>query len=88
MLKRVEAATNYALKAVKNQTFKGEVITFDLAADGVGYAQTNPAMSADIKARVDETAANIKNGTVSVIPAYAAAKALPGFPQNLKAIDD
>ncbi|MDR0402989.1 MAG: BMP family ABC transporter substrate-binding protein [Treponema sp.] len=88
MLKRVEAATYYGLTAVKNGSFKGETITLDLRADGVGYAQTNPAMSSAVKAAIDEAAQQIKNGAIQVAATHAAAKALPGFPQNLKALDD
>jgi basic membrane protein A len=87
MLKRVESAVYYGLTAVKNGTFKGETITLDLKTDGVGYAETNPAMSADIKAKINEAAQKIKDGAIQVAATHAAAKALPGFPQNLKAMD-
>ncbi|MDR2553636.1 MAG: BMP family ABC transporter substrate-binding protein [Treponema sp.] len=87
MLKRVESATYAGINAVKNGSFRGEVITFDLKADGVGYAGTNPAMSAGIKAKVDAAAEEIKNSRISIAATYAAAKALPGFPQDLKASD-
>jgi basic membrane protein A len=88
MLKRVESATYYGLTAVKNGTFRGETITLDLKTDGVGYAETNSAMSSDIKAKINEAAQQIKDGAITVAATYAAAKALPGFPQNLKALDD
>ncbi|MDR0599343.1 MAG: BMP family ABC transporter substrate-binding protein [Treponema sp.] len=87
MLKRVESATYYALNSVKDGTFKGETIVFDLKADGVGYAGTNPAMSADIKGKIDAIAAQIKAGAVSIKATHADSKALPGFPQNLQALD-
>jgi basic membrane protein A len=87
MIKRVESATYYGLSSVKNGTFKGETITLDLRADGVGYAETNPAMSAGIKAKINEAAQKIKDGAIQVAATHAAAKALPGFPQNLKAMD-
>jgi basic membrane protein A len=88
MLKRVESAVQYALTAVKNKSFKGETIVFDLKSDGVGYAATNPEMSPTIKAKIDEAAGKIKSGAISVVPTYAEAKKLPGFPQNLGAKDD
>ncbi|MCL1815243.1 MAG: BMP family ABC transporter substrate-binding protein [Treponema sp.] len=87
MLKRVESATFYALRAVKNGNFRGEVITFDLKAEGVGFSVTNPAMSADIKAKVNETAQKIVNSEINVAPTNAAARRLSGFPQNLSAKD-
>jgi basic membrane protein A len=87
MLKRVESSTLYALNAIKNGTFKGETITFDLKAEGVGYAATNPALSASIKAKLEEVKQQIVAGQISIAPSYEAAKKLPGFPQNLKALD-
>ncbi|MCL2881226.1 MAG: BMP family protein [Treponema sp.] len=88
MLKRVETSLVYGLNAVQNGTFKGEVIVFDLKADGVGYSTANPALDADITAQLEKIKADIVNGTIKVAATYAEAKALPGFPQNLKAIDD
>jgi basic membrane protein A len=87
MLKRVESSTLYALNAVKNGSFKGETITFDLKADGVGYADTNPALSAPIKARLEEVKQQIVSGQIRITATYAESKQLPGFPQDLKALD-
>jgi basic membrane protein A len=87
MLKRVDSASLYALNAVKNNTFKGEVITLDLKSDGVGYAGTNPAMSAAVKAECDKAAAAIKAGSLKVIPTYKDCKSIKNFPQNLGALD-
>ncbi|MDR2210880.1 MAG: BMP family ABC transporter substrate-binding protein [Spirochaetaceae bacterium] len=87
MLKRVESATLYALKAIETGSFKGETITFDLKADGVGYAVTNPALPESIKARLEEVKAQIVSGQITVAATYAAARQIPGFPQNLKAQD-
>jgi basic membrane protein A len=88
MLKRVESATLYGLKAVKNKSFRGETIVFDLKANGVGFSTTNPAMSDSVKTKVEETAQKIINGEVKLADTYAKAKKLPGFPQNLKAMDE
>jgi basic membrane protein A len=87
MLKRVETGVKYGLNAVKNNAFKGEVITLDLKADGVGYAGTNPALTEDIKKQLEQTKERIISGQIKIAPSYAAAKQLPGFPQNLQAID-
>jgi basic membrane protein A len=88
MLKRVETSLLYALRAVQNYTFKGEVITFDIVADGVGYSSTNPALTADIISELERVRQQIINGQIRVAATYAEARRLPGFPQDLKAIDD
>ena len=88
MIKRVETSIIYALDAVKNNTFKGEVITFDLAADGVGYSSTNSALTADIVSELERVRQQIVSGQIRVAATYAEARRLPGFPQDLKAIDD
>jgi basic membrane protein A len=88
MLKRVENSMVYALNAVKNNTFKGEVITFDLVKDGVGYSTTNPALSRSIANELETIKQKIIKGEIAVAATNADAKKLPGFPQNLKAIDD
>ncbi|MDR2135091.1 MAG: BMP family ABC transporter substrate-binding protein [Treponema sp.] len=88
MLKKVETSLVYGLNAVKNGTFKGEVITFDLKSDGVGYASTNPALTAGIKAELENIKARIVSGQIKIAATYAEARRLPGFPQDLHAIDD
>ncbi|MDR1971018.1 MAG: BMP family protein [Treponema sp.] len=88
MIKRVETSLVYALNAVKNNTFKGEVITFDLKADGVGYAATNPALTGDIRAELERIRARIISGEIKIAATYGEAKRLPGFPQDLHAVDD
>jgi basic membrane protein A len=88
MLKRVEASLVYALKAVKNNTFKGEVITFDMKTDGVGYSTANKALSQDIVTQLEGIKQKIVSGEIKIAATYAEAKRLPGFPQDLKAIDD
>jgi basic membrane protein A len=88
MLKRVETSLVYGLNAVKNGTFKGEVITFDVKANGVGYSTTNPALSGSIVAQLEDIKKLIMNGEIKIAATNAEAKKLPGFPQNLKAMDD
>ncbi|MCL2244713.1 MAG: BMP family ABC transporter substrate-binding protein [Treponema sp.] len=88
MLKRVEISVIYALNAVKNNTFKGEIITFDLAADGVGYSATNPALSRDIRNQLEDVEKRIADGRIKIAATLAESMRLPGFPQNLRAIDD
>jgi basic membrane protein A len=88
MLKLVENSLLYGLRAIENNTFRGEVVTFDLRVDGVGYSTTNPALSRSIVDRLEELKRQIVSGQVRVAATYADAKLLPGFPQNLRAIDD
>ena len=88
MLKRVETSLIYALKSVENKTFKGEVIVFDLKADGVGYSSTNPALTADIRNELEQIKRQIVSGQIRVAATHAEAKRLPGFPQHLSAMDD
>lgn len=88
MLKLVETSLVYALNSIKNNTYQGETITFDLAKDGVGYSTTNPALSASVRAELEATKQKIIKGEIKIAPSNAEAKKLPGFPQNLKAVDD
>jgi basic membrane protein A len=89
MLKRVDNATIYGLNAVKNKTFKGGTMIFDLKADGVGCSTTNTkAMTGDIVDQVEQIRQRILSGEIKIAATYAAAKQLPGFPQDLKALDN
>jgi len=88
MIKRVETSLIYALKAVQNKSFRGEVIVFDLRADGVGYSDTNTALNASIKSELENIKQQIISGQIKVASTYADAKKLPGFPQNLMAMDN
>jgi basic membrane protein A len=88
MLKRVETSLVYGLNAVKNGTFKGEVITLDMKADGVGYSTTNPALTRDIINQLEAIKGRIISGQIKIAATNAEAKKLPGFPQDLKAQDD
>jgi basic membrane protein A len=88
MLKLVETSLVYALNSIKNNTYQGEIITFDLAKDGVGYSTTNTALSASVKAELETIKQKIIKGEIKIAPSNAEAKKLPGFPQNLKAVDD
>jgi len=88
MVKRVETSMLYALNAVANKTFSGEHVVFDLKKDGVGYAPTNPALTADIKSQLEQIKQQIVSGQIKVAATNADAKKLPGFPQDLKAMDN
>jgi len=88
MIKRVETSVIYALKAIQNKTFKGEVIRFDLKSDGVGYSSSNSVIGPDIKTEIEKVKQRIVSGQLKVASTYAEAKKLSGFPQNLMAVDD
>jgi basic membrane protein A len=88
MLKLVESGLLYGLNAVKNNTFRGEVIALDLRAEGVGYSTTNPAMTASIRNELERVKQQIISGQIRVAATYAEARRLSGFPQNLLAKDD
>jgi basic membrane protein A len=88
MLKRVETSLVYALNAIKNNNFKGEVITFDLVKDGVGYSSMNRELDRSIVAQLEDIKQKIINREIVIAATNADAKKIPGFPQNLKAVDD
>jgi basic membrane protein A len=65
MLKRVDVAVyDFVGSAVNGAPLTG-VQTFDLAKDGVGYSTSNPAVD-PYKAKTDELAAQIIDGTITV----------------------
>jgi len=88
MLKKVESSVVYALNAVRDNNFSGRIITFDLKADGVGYSTSNPALSQNIIQQLEIVKQRIINGEIVIAETLAEAMRLPGFPQNLRAIDD
>jgi len=88
MVKRVENSVVYALNAVKNNTFSASVVVFDLKADGVGYSAANSALSKNIIDRLELVKAQIASGNINVAATLADSVRLPGFPKNLRAIDD
>jgi basic membrane protein A len=64
-LKRVDVAVYETIKNFVNGTFKSGVQTFDLKADGVGYA-TSGGFVDDIKSKLDDLADQIKSGQIKV----------------------
>jgi len=88
MIKRVEISVIYGLNAVRDGTFKGEIVTFDLKGDGVGYSVANPALDKNITDQLEAIKQQIVSGQIKIAATHAQAKLLPGFPQNLKAKDD
>jgi basic membrane protein A len=88
MIKRVESATLYALKAVKAGTFKGGVVVFDTKSDGVGFSDKNPELGKAIVDKVNAVKKDIIAGKIKVYVKYADAKAAKAVPADLQAKDD
>jgi basic membrane protein A len=88
MIKRVESASLYALKAVENNTFKGGEVFLNMALDGVDFATTNPELSSPIIAKVDAIKKDIISGKIKVIGTYKDALAAGVVPAGLGAKDD
>lgn len=87
MIKRVETASKDALQAVKDKSFKAEVLVLDTKADGVGFAVSNPELPKDIVDQVNKVRDDIIAGKVKVYATYAEAKAAGAVPGNLQASD-
>jgi len=88
MIKRVETATEMALNKVKDGSFEAKVFVLDTSSGGIGYSDRNPELGAEVIQAVEAAKADIISGKIKVLPTYAQAKTLPGFPQDLKAKDD
>jgi basic membrane protein A and related proteins len=88
MVKRVENAVIYALNEVKNKNFKESIVVCDLKADGVGYSDKNPALSKNIVDRLELIKKQIISGNIVVEATLKDSLKLPGFPKNLRAVDD
>jgi basic membrane protein A and related proteins len=65
MLKRVDVAVYSAIEAVVNGSPLSGVQVFDLAADGVGYSTSNPAVE-DYADVAEEYADRIRSGEITV----------------------
>ena len=89
MLKVVENSTIDALTKVKNNTFKGGVITQNMKTDGVGFSVANADLAADAKTSAEAAKKDILDGKMVVDKTYKqlAAK-FTRFAGKLSAIDD
>jgi basic membrane protein A and related proteins len=88
MIKRVEASTLYALKAIKDGSFASGVVVFDMKSDGVGFSDRNAELGKDIVAKVNLAKKDIIAGKIKVFTKYADAKAAKAVPADLQAKDD
>ncbi len=88
MLKKVEAATLYALKAVQDGSYAAKTVVLDMRSGGVGFADTNSELGADIVAKVNAVREDVLSGKVTVYPTYREALAANAVPAGLGAKDD
>jgi basic membrane protein A len=65
-LKHVDVAVYNAIKAANNGQFQAGETRFSLANDGVGYAQDNITLPADVTAEVTRVEGLIKAGSVTI----------------------
>lgn len=66
MMKRVDNAAYAVAEMVNNKEFKGQVMVFSLANDGVGIPQTNPNLTEEWVTKINEFAGKIKSGEIKV----------------------
>ena len=64
-MKRVDVAAYDAAKEVAEGTFKGGVVTYTLADKGVSLPTSNPNLTDDVLAKVDEATEAIVAGTIT-----------------------
>jgi basic membrane protein A len=65
MIKRVDTAVFDLTKSVADDSFTEGNVVYDLKADGVGYS-TSGGFLDDVKSQIDEYAAKIKSGEITV----------------------
>jgi basic membrane protein A len=89
MIKRVDSATFYGLSQVKAGTFQGGDRILGMKEDAVGYTTTNTkAMPQSLISQIEASKQDILSGKLVLAATYAEAKKIPGFPQDLSALDD
>ena len=65
-LKRVDTAIYDTIKNTEDGKFSNSPAPFDLAHDGVGYAPLISSLPADVKAKADDFANQIKSGSITI----------------------
>ena len=88
MVKRVESATKYGLKAVVDGTFTGKVVNLSMKDDGVGFAITNADLKPDVVSRLLTLRQEVVDGKISIEPTYKGALEKNLAPAGLGALDD
>ncbi len=88
MLKMVENSALDALNKVNDGTWKGGVVTQNMANNGVGYSKANAELKEAAIAAADKAMNDILSGKIVVNKTYAASKKAGLSPAGLAAIDD
>ena len=66
MIKRVDVAVYEAIKQVVEGEFQAGFQVFGLEQDGVGYSDSNPALTEEMKAAMDQAIDGIVSGDITV----------------------
>ena len=66
MLKRVDTAVYEAIKQTVEGEFRAGFQVFGIAEDGISYSDSNPALTEEMKAAMDEASAAILAGEITV----------------------
>lgn len=66
MMKRVDTAAYDVSEMVHNGEFKGQIMVFSLANDGVGIPQANPNLTEEWVTKINEFAGKVKAGEIKV----------------------
>jgi basic membrane protein A len=66
MIKRVDTAVYDAIQQAVDGTFEPGFRVYGLAEDGISYSDSNPALTADMKAAMDEASQAIISGEITV----------------------
>jgi basic membrane protein A len=88
MLKKVESATEHALKNLAAGSYAPGVVVLDMKADGIGFSEKNAELGADIIAQVNTVKKDIIDGKVKVFATYKDALAAGAVPAGLGAKDN
>ncbi len=88
MLKKVEAATLYALQAVEEDRFEAKTVVLDMVSNGVGFSDRNPELGADIVSKVNAVRQDVIDGKIKVYATYREALAAGVVPAGLGARDN
>lgn len=70
MEKRVDNAVIYALRAVENKTFRGEVVSLSMRDGGVSYSKSNMVLDKAICAELDKYGEKIKSNELYIPATY------------------
>lgn len=88
MLKRVDVATEIALRKVQNKTFTGGTTSFSVKEGCIDFSISNPELSKDIIDAANDIKKEIISGNIKVFKTYKDALKAEAVPEGLLAIDE